>query len=171
MPRHASRKHREDVSSEDEQVDSKRGRSKLERWTSHAERDFSINSRSSSSLKFKESDRNINGASLEASKPLDESANMVEVVDNQHPLAEEKDAGDLESKDADTKPLEDRHLDTVEKLKKRSERFKLPLPSEKEVLVIKKIESEALPPAKIEIPVDLEIKQERPARKRRWISN
>ncbi|KAL0013552.1 hypothetical protein SO802_000621 [Lithocarpus litseifolius] len=172
VQRHVSRKHREDVSSEDEQLDSKRGRSKLERWTSHAERDFSINNRPSSSLKFKESDRNMNGASSEATKPLDESANTVEIVDNQHPSAEEKDAGDLESKDADTKPLEERHLeDTVEKLKKRSERFKLPLPSDKEVLVIKKIESEALPSAKIETPVESEIKPERPARKRRWVSN
>jgi hypothetical protein len=169
--RRASRKHREDASSEDELQDSKRGRSKLERWTSHTERDYSINNRSSSSLKFKEIDRNNNGASSEASKPPDESVKMVEAVDNQHPLAEEKDASDLETKDVDTKPLEDKHLDTVEKLKKRSERFKLPMPSEKEALTIKKIEVEALPSAKSETPADLEIKPERPPRKRRWVSN
>lgn len=166
-----SRKHREDASSEDEQHDSKRGRSKLERWTSHTERDYSINSRSSSSLKLKEIDRKNNGASFEASKPPDESAKMVEAADSQQPLAEEKDASDLESKDVDTKPLEDRHLDTVEKLKKRSERFKLPMPSEKEALTIKKMESEVLPSSKSEAPADAEIKPERPPRKRRWISN
>ncbi|KAG6628061.1 FIP1[V]-like protein [Carya illinoinensis] len=169
--RRVSRKHREDASSEDEQHDSKRGRSKLERWTSHTERDYSINSRSSSSLKLKEIDRKNNGASFEASKPPDESAKMVEAADSQQPLAEEKDASDLESKDVDTKPLEDRHLDTVEKLKKRSERFKLPMPSEKEALTIKKMESEALPSSKSEAPADAEIKPERPPRKRRWISN
>lgn len=172
MHRRVSRKHREDGSSEDEQQDSKRGRSKLERWTSHTERDYSINSRSSSSLKFKETDRTNNGGSFEASRPPDEiSVKTVEVVDSQHPLAEEKDASDLESKDVDTKPLEDRHLDTVEKLKKRSERFKLPMPSEKETLTVRKMENEALPSAKSEAPTDSEIKQERPPRKRRWISN
>ncbi|KAG6673474.1 hypothetical protein I3842_16G114100 [Carya illinoinensis] len=169
--RRVSRKHREDASSEDEQHDSKRGRSKLERWTSHTERDYSINGRSSSSLKFKEIDRNNNGASIEASKPPDEFTKTVEAVDNRHPLMDEKDVSDLESKDVETKPLEERHLDTVEKLKKRSERFKLPMPREKESSTTKKMESEALPSSKSEPSEDLEIKQERPPRKRRWISN
>lgn len=171
MHRRVSRKHREDASSEDEQHDSKRGRSKLERWTSHTERDYSINGRSSSSLKFKEIDRNNNGASIEASKPPDEFTKTVEAVDNRHPLTDEKDVSDLESKDVETKPLEERHLDTVEKLKKRSERFKLPMPREKESSTTKKMESEALPSSKSEPSEDLEIKQERPPRKRRWISN
>ena len=161
-----SRKHREDISSDEEQQDSYRGRSKLERWTSHKERDFSVNSKTSSSLKFKDND-----GSSEAGKPLDESAKTVDTIDNQHlSSAEGKDSIDTEGKDADSK-LGDRHLDTVEKLKKRSERFKLPMPSEKEALAIKKMESEPLPSAKSENPVEPEVKQERPARKRRWISS
>lgn len=168
---HSSRETREDVSSEDEQSESRRGRSKLERWTSHTERDYSINNKSSSSLRFKEVGRsNNNIVSSEASK-LPESVKTSEEVDRHHFLAEDKDSGDVEKKDADTKPLNDRHLDTVEKLKKRSERFKLPMPSEKEALPIKKMESEALPSTKGETPVDPEIKQERPARKRRWTGN
>lgn len=61
-------KHNEDASSDDEQRDSRRGRSKLERWTSHKERDFNINSKSSSSsMKVKEIDKCKNGASKLAS--------------------------------------------------------------------------------------------------------
>ncbi|KAF7806511.1 FIP1[V]-like protein [Senna tora] len=152
-----SRKCKEDFSSDDEQQDSRRGRSKLERWTSHKERDFSVSSKPSSSLKFKD---------------IDESANTGANVDNQHILLDEgKDSVDMESKDADTNGLEDQHLDTVEKLKKRSERFKLPMRSEKEAVTIKKLEREPLPSAKSENPDNSEVKQERPARKRRWISN
>ncbi|WJX25188.1 hypothetical protein P8452_14251 [Trifolium repens] len=165
-----SKKHQDGISSDDEQQDSHRGRSKLERWTSHKERDFSIN-KSSSSLKFKDIDKVINGGSSEAGKPVDESAKTVD-VDNQQPLsAEARDSADMESRDGDSKESGDRHLDTVERLKKRSERFRLPMPSEKEALVIKKLESAPLPSAKSENPVDSDVKQERPARKRRWISN
>ncbi|KAF5742064.1 FIP1 [Tripterygium wilfordii] len=167
----SSRKHREDASSDDEQQDSKRGRSKLERWTSHLERDYSINSKSAASQKFKDMDRKNSDGASEAGKPEDEPIKTVDAVDYQHPSAEENSAGNVESKDGDAKPMDDRHLDTVEKLKKRSERFKLPMPSEKDALVIKKIESEALPTATSETPTDSEIKPERPARKRRWISN
>jgi len=169
---HLPRKQREDISSDDEQQDSRRGRSKLERWTSHKERDFSVN-KSSSSLKFKDIDKeNNNGGSSEAAKPMDDPAKTVD-VNNQHLLsAEARDSADTENKDADTKEMGDRHLDTVERLKKRSERFKLPMPSDKEALVIKKLESEPLPSAKSENPVvDSEVKQERPARKRRWVTN
>ncbi|KAM1260421.1 hypothetical protein ACFX2G_026437 [Malus domestica] len=194
--RHSSKRHKEDVSSDDEQQDLKRGRSKLERWTSHKERDFSINSKSSLKLKeldrinnrgssdakkvpeeLKELDRINNRGSADASKVREESSKPVEAVDNQHSMAEEKDAGDQEDiKDADTKPLEERHLDTVEKLKKRSERFKRPMPSEKEPAAIKKVESD-VPPSTIsetqtqtqtQTPVESEIKPERPARKRRF---
>lgn len=165
-----SRKRQDGISSDDEQQDSHRGRSKLERWTSHKERDFSIN-KSSSSLKFKDIDKNNNGGSSEAGEPVDESAKTVD-LDNQQPLMPEaRDSVDTESKDGDSKESGDRHLDTVERLKKRSERFKLPMPSEKETLVIKKLESEPLPSAKTENPVESEVKQERPPRKRRWISN
>ena len=51
----------------------------------------------------------------------------------------------------------------LEKLKKRSARFKLPMPKEKDVLTIKKMESGALPLAKNETLVNSEIKQERSA--------
>ncbi|XP_007011968.2 PREDICTED: FIP1[V]-like protein [Theobroma cacao] len=167
----SSRKHKEDASSDDEQQESKRGRSKLERWTSHKERDYSINSKSSASLKFKEIEKINNVASSESNKIPDERGKSIEPAENHHPLSEDKGVGEPEIKDADIRPLEDRHLDTVEKLKKRSERFKLPMPSEKDALAIKKMESEALPSAKNETPADSEIKPERPARKRRWISN
>ncbi|KAI4344261.1 hypothetical protein L6164_011508 [Bauhinia variegata] len=173
LPGHRlSRRHREDISSEDEQQDSSRGRSKLERWTSPKDRDFGISSKSSSSLKLKDIDKDNNDGSSEAGKAADESAKAVDAIEKQnHVTAEGKDSVDMESKDADAKGLGDRHLDTVEKLKKRSERFKLPMPSEKDALAIKKMESEPLPSAKSENPVDPEVKQERPARKRRWISS
>lgn len=163
-----SRKHPDGISSDD---DSRRGRSKLERWTSHKERDFSI-SKSSSSLKFKDVNKDKNGVSSEAGKSVEESAKEVDGDNQNLLLAEATDAVDMESRDAETKDSGDRHHDTVERLKKRSERFKLPMPSEKDALVIKKLESEPLPSAKSENPVDAaEVKQERPARKRRWISS
>ncbi|KAJ4845611.1 hypothetical protein Tsubulata_005746 [Turnera subulata] len=164
------KRRKEDASSEDEQHDSRRGRSKLERWTSHEERDYSISNKSTASLKFKEIDKNNNDGSSEASRFPDESNKKVEIVEKQ-PMAEERDLGEVENKDTDAKPLEDRHLDTVEKLKKRSERFKLPMPIEKDTSAIKKMENEALPPAKTDSLADSEIKPERPARKRRWISS
>lgn len=171
MRYNSSRKHREDASDDDEQQDSKRGRSKLERWTSHKERDYSINSKTSASSKFKEIDTINNVGSSESNKIPDEPGKSVEPAENYHPLSSDKGVGEPEMKDADTRPLEDRHLDTVEKLKKRSERFKTPMPNEKDPLTIKKMESEPLTSAKNETPVDSEVKHERPARKRRWISN
>ncbi|KAL4390737.1 hypothetical protein HN51_011676 [Arachis hypogaea] len=165
------RKHREDISSDDEHQDSHRGRSKLERWTSHKERDFNISSKSS--LQFKEIDKNNKDGSSEARKPVDESSKAMD-IDNHLLSTEGRESVDLECKDADAKQLgdrQDRHLDTVERLKKRSERFKLPMPSEKEALAIKKLESEPLPTANSENPVESEVKQERPARKRRWMSS
>lgn len=168
-----SRKHGEDMSSDDEQQESRRGRSKLERWTSHKERDFSVTGKPSSSMKFKDIDKDKNDVSAGAGKPVDESAKTVDTaVDDQHNTsAEGKDSMDIDSKDADPKKSGDQHIDTVEKLKKRSERFKLPMPSEKEALTIKKLESEPLPSAKSENHADSEVKSERPARKRRWISS
>ncbi|GFY99624.1 FIP1[V]-like protein [Actinidia rufa] len=164
-------KHREDASSDDEQQDSRRGRSKLERWTSHKERDFTIGTKPSSSLKVKETDKYNGGGSSIPTKIPEESSKTVENIDNQHPLGDQKDSGDLKIKNVDAKPLEDRHLDAVAKLKKRSERFKLPMPSDKEAMVIKNMESEPLPSAQSEPCTESEIKPERPARKRRWISN
>ncbi|KAJ6731762.1 FIP1[III]-LIKE PROTEIN [Salix purpurea] len=183
VQRNSSKRHKEDASSDDEQQDLRRGRSKLERWTSHKERDYNI-SKQSASLKFKETHRNSNGGSLEGSKlpkkvETAEKHPKVETVEKhpkvetveKHPVSEEKDVAEVENKDADMKPSEDQHLDTVEKLKKRSERFKLPMPGEKDVLAIKKMENEALPSVKPETPADSEIKPERPPRKRRWTSN
>ena len=167
--RNSSKRHKEDASSDDEQQDLRRGRSKLERWTSHKERDYNI-SKSSASLKLKEIHRNSNGGSLQGSKLPDELPKKVEIVEK-HPVSEQKDVAEVVNKDTDMKPSEDRHLDTVEKLKKRSERFKLPMPGEKDALAIKKTENEALPSVKPETPADSDIKPERPPRKRRWISN
>ncbi|XP_028074405.1 FIP1[V]-like protein isoform X1 [Camellia sinensis] len=169
---HSSRKHREDDASDDERQNSRRGRSKLERWTSHKERDFNVNSKSSSSLTVEETDKFNNGGSFSlASKLPNEFSKTIETIENQHPLGDKKDGGDLEIENVNAKSLDGRHLDTVEKLKKRSERFKLPMPSEKEAMVIKKMESEPLPSTQSEARADSEIKPERPARKRRWISN
>lgn len=167
LNRHSSKKHKEDASSDDEQQDSRRGRSKLERWTSHKERDFGIaTKKSSSSLKVKEIEKDNNGGPSLASKKL-----LDETLTNQHPPVDEKDDVNPEIKNIDAKPLEDKHSDTVEKLKKRSERFKLPMPSEKEAVVIKKMENEPLPSTQSEVRADSEVKPERPARKRRWISS
>ncbi|KAE8678700.1 hypothetical protein F3Y22_tig00111402pilonHSYRG00124 [Hibiscus syriacus] len=95
----------------------------------------------------------------------------VELAENHYPpLSDNKYVNEPEIKDADTRPLEDQHLDTVEKLKKQSERFKLPMPREKDAPEIK-TESETQPSVKNETPVDSEIKHERPACKRRWVSN
>ncbi|KAE9601736.1 putative pre-mRNA polyadenylation factor Fip1 [Lupinus albus] len=169
---HLSRKHRKDISTDDEQRDFQEGHSKLERWTSHKERDFSIGSKSSSSLKIKNVDKDNNDGSFEDGKPADEYSKIVDTDNQQLSSVEGKEFADMESKNDDTKGFGDQHLDTVEKLKKRSERFKLPMPSEKEVLVIKKLEREPLPSAaKSENQADSEVKQERPPRKRRWITN
>ncbi|KAK8515405.1 hypothetical protein V6N12_075447 [Hibiscus sabdariffa] len=168
--RNSSRKHREDASSGDEQQDSKRGRSKLERWTSHTERDYSINSKSSASLTFKEIEKINDVVSSESKKIADGPGKSVEPAENHHPpLSDNKTVNEPEVKDADTRPLEDQHIDTVEKLKKRSERFKLPTPREKDAPEIK-TESEIQPSVKNETPVDSEVKHERPARKRRYVS-
>ncbi|KAK6944375.1 Pre-mRNA polyadenylation factor Fip1 domain [Dillenia turbinata] len=154
--RRSSKRHREDASSDDEQQDSRRGRSKLERWTSQKERDYGINVKSSS-LKAKEIERRI----------PEESAKTVEVGD-QNPA--EKDVSDPDIKEANAKQADDRHLDTVAKLKKRSERFKLPMPGE-DTMPTKKKEAEApaVPPPQNDMPTESEVKQERPARKRRWL--
>ncbi|XP_038993839.1 FIP1[V]-like protein isoform X1 [Hibiscus syriacus] len=166
------RKRREDASSDDEQKESKRGRSKLERWTSHTERDYSINSKSSASLNLKEIEKINNVVSSESNKIAEEPSKSVQLAENHYPsLSDKKNVSEPEIKDADTRPLEDQHLVTVEKLKKRSERFKLSMPKEKDAAEIK-MESEIQPSVKNGgTPVDSEIKHERPARKRRWVSN
>ncbi|KAK9078830.1 hypothetical protein SSX86_002888 [Deinandra increscens subsp. villosa] len=153
--RKSSKKHKEkeNASSEDEQ--SKKGRSKLERWTSHKEKEFSLD--------IKETDIKYKGTDPLPKHP-EESLKPQKNLEKPKPLVEEKE------KTEDAKPAEDKHLDTVEKLKKRSERFKLPMPSEKEALAIKKIENEPLPSAQPEARPEYDVKPERPARKRRWTS-
>ncbi|KAF6171258.1 hypothetical protein GIB67_036926 [Kingdonia uniflora] len=156
--RHSSRKHTE-APSDDEQNDSRKGRSKLERWTSHKDRDAE-----SSSLKAK--------ASL-AIEQLDEPFVPVESLGGDSD--EVNIAGESEIKYSGTEPTDkvedDRHMDTVAKLKKRSERFKTPMSTEKDTTVNKKMEMEAAVPGQGETAIDAEIKPERPARKRRWISS
>ncbi|KAM7267337.1 hypothetical protein ACFE04_009503 [Oxalis oulophora] len=163
LPRNASRKQKEEGSSDDEQRDSRRGRSKFERWMSHKERDFSINSKSSTSLNIKEIDKNKNSASSEAGKVIEEPMNLTEGVDIMNGLR-------IEKNDSETMPLpEEKPLDdTVEKLKKRSERFKLPISSDNNA---SSAINEAFPPVKSEGPANADTKSERPPRKRRWVAN
>ncbi|KAJ8562208.1 hypothetical protein K7X08_011499 [Anisodus acutangulus] len=167
--RQSSRKHQEAASSDDEQEDSRRGRSKLERWASHKDRDFGIDAKSSSSLNMKDNDVHKGTGTSLANKNQAEALKMVE--DNQQPAAINKNGGGPEINNVETKPMEDKHLETVEKLKKRSERFKLPMPSEKEAPVNKKVEADPLSSVPSEIRPDSEVKPERPARRRRWTSN
>ncbi|XP_008790389.2 FIP1[V]-like protein [Phoenix dactylifera] len=151
----------EDLASDDEnQQGSRRGRSKLERWTNHKERDYSAieNVQTvSSSVNVKE----VEGTNADMIQ-VDEIAKS---EGNTH-------AGKVDPKSADVgqtadKIADDRHLDTVAKLKRRSERFKLPMPGEKEMTVSKKVESE-VQLIQNEAVADTEVKPERPARKRRW---
>lgn len=179
---HPSRKHnREDGSSDEELPESKKGRSKLERWTSHKERDFNIN-KSSSSMKLKQMDKHSStGTTALTSKLPDQPSNNTTTPEakQHHPSSNEKDPGSLDINSNDKKPIEDKHLDTVEKLKKRSERFKLPMPGEREppssTTIKKMMENEPPPPlpppAQNESRPESEIKAERPARKRRWTNN
>jgi len=163
---------RRDVSSDDEQPESKRGRSKLERWTSHKERDYEINSKSSS-LKIKDINRDKTAGSISGSSAgaVEESARRVGTMDNTRSSIGQRDGGGLEGKDADVKCTVDGHLDTYEKLKRRSERFKVPLTSDKDAAAVKKLESEASPSFQSDGPANSFVKPERPARKRRWISS
>ncbi|KAL2929912.1 FIP1[V]-like protein [Bienertia sinuspersici] len=164
-----TREGRGDVSSDDEQHISKRGRSKLERWTSHKDRDYDAYSKSSA-LKIKELSKDKNTISG-PSGTLDESTKKVEAGNGNQPLAGGKEGGVSEGKDGDDRPMDGRHMDTVEKLKRRSERFKLPLTSEKDPVVIKKMENEPLPSSQSDAPTNAEVKPERPPRKRRWVNS
>ncbi|CAO2822517.1 unnamed protein product [Amaranthus hypochondriacus] len=164
-----AREGREDVSSDDEQQNSKRGRSKLERWTSHKERDYNSYSKSSS-LKNKEIRKDKHTGFGSSSGAHDEAVKKVKAGDSNQPFAGGKEDGVLEGMGGDQRPMDCHHLDTVEKLKRRSERFKLPLASEKDPPAIK-MDSESLPTSQKDMPTSVEVKQERPPRKRRWISS
>ncbi|XP_051148469.1 FIP1[V]-like protein [Andrographis paniculata] len=167
--RQSSRRHREEHSSDEEQTGAKKGRSKLERWASHKEADFGTTSVSTSSLKKSKDVRSNNSLGASAGSKLPEEPSRKGEDKLQRPSADDKTTG-VETNSA-TKAVDNKHLDTVAKLKKRSERFKLPMPSEKDAPSIKKIESEPLPSAQTENHQDSEIKSERPARKRRWTGN
>ncbi|XP_073157875.1 FIP1[V]-like protein [Henckelia pumila] len=164
-----SRKQGEEASSDDEQPDTRKGRSKFERWTSHKEREINVSSMSSS-LNSKVLDTNDSGKVALAGKLPEEPSKKID--DKLHPSVDDK-ATEAEVNDSRKGNVtEDKHLDTVEKLKKRSERFKLPMPSEKEAMTIKKLENEPLlHTSQTETCQDSEIKSERPARKRRWTGN
>ncbi|KAJ4762625.1 FIP1 -like protein [Rhynchospora pubera] len=120
--------------------DSRRGRSKLERWTSHKERDYtaiSTSLRAPEDAVPSESKSNISGSNTK--KAVGDEAMGQASSDN-------------------------RHLDTAERLKRRSERFKLPMPGEKEVAPPRQADNEL-------VSNETEVKHERPPRKRRWTGN
>ncbi|KAK1389466.1 Fip1 domain-containing protein [Heracleum sosnowskyi] len=165
----SSRKRKKDASSDDEQHELMRGRPKLERWTSHKEGDFNGGTKLSS-LNVKEIDDH-KGGTLVANTVPDEPSKTVETGEYPHSLSSERDVDDQVNKDGEVKPEEDIHLDSVAKLKKRSERLKLLMPSEKEFGAVKKIGNKQLPPYQTGSRTDSEIKQERPVRKRRWSGN
>ncbi|XP_078171497.1 FIP1[V]-like protein isoform X2 [Carex rostrata] len=118
--------------------DSRRGRSKLERWTSHKERDYTA---ISTSLRAPEA------AASSESKLNTSGSNPRKIV------------GDETTGQASS---DNRHLDTVERLKRRSERFKLPMPGEKEVAPANRQSDNEM------ASFQTEVKLERPPRKRRW---
>ncbi|XP_057767852.1 FIP1[V]-like protein [Salvia miltiorrhiza] len=174
----SSRKHKEEASTDEEQADSRRGRSKLERWTSHKERDFGITPAPSSSLKKRDRERERDRErdthnSSGATGPPEDPSEKIEEDKPQPPVVDNKDGGpEMNSDNTKAVAVEDKHLDTVAKLKKRSERFKLPMPIDKDAVAVKKMESEpTLPSSQVETRPDSEIKSERPARKRRWTGN
>ncbi|XP_006651764.2 FIP1[V]-like protein [Oryza brachyantha] len=158
--RDAFAKQVEDLMSDDENnEDSRRGRSKLERWTSHKEIDYSsIDNENAPAFSSIKSD-----VQAPTADELGKSE-MAAVAVN----SENKSSGDTGQTSDKTTEERDRHLDTVERLKRRSERFKLPMPGEKDAPHSKKADTEAQPPQIESVAADLEVKPERPARKRRW---
>jgi hypothetical protein len=138
--------------------DSRRGRSKLERWTSHKEIEYN----------------NIENETTEIILPikagLQTPANELGKSDVSATVGNSELKGSAETGQTSDKMAEERdhHLDTVERLKRRSERFKLPMPGEKEVPQSKKVDTEVQPPQNESAAADMEVKPERPARKRRW---
>uniref|UniRef100_A0A0E0KIF6 Pre-mRNA polyadenylation factor Fip1 domain-containing protein n=1 Tax=Oryza punctata TaxID=4537 RepID=A0A0E0KIF6_ORYPU len=149
----------EDPMSDDENhEDSRRGRSKLERWTSHKEIDYS-------------SIDNENAPTFSSIKSDVQASTADELGKSEAAAAgksEPKSSGDNGQTSEKTAEERDRHLDTVERLKRRSERFKLPMPGEKDAPQSKKVDTEVQPPQIESASADLEVKPERPARKRRW---
>lgn len=166
----SSRKHKEEASTDEEQADSRRGRSKLERWTSHKERDFGVTP--APSLPSKKRDRDTHNSSGATPAPPEDPPGKIEDKPQPPPVDNKGSNPEMNNDNTKAAAVEDKHLDTVAKLKKRSERFKLPMPIDKDAVAVKKVESEPPPPSsQPEARPDSEIKSERPARKRRWTGN
>ncbi|WOK92269.1 FIP1[V]-like protein [Canna indica] len=164
-PRDGSQQHNsirkqgeDDPASDDENQGSKRGRSKLERWTSHKERDYDAIS-NTPTLSASSKDNNVDVGQADDLMTKTELNNIAVELD-----AKGADGGQIVDKMIDD---QDRHLDTVAKLKRRSERFKLPMPKDKDIPLNKKMENE-VQASNNEASLDSDIKPERPARKRRW---
>lgn len=150
----------EEAMSDDENTDdSRRGRSKLERWTSHKEIDYSTIDNETTHA-FPSIKADVQPSTADASGKSDVPAIVVS--------SDIKNSGDNGQASEMTAEERDRHLDTVERLKRRSERFKLPMLGEKEVPQNKKVDAEVQTPQNESPAADVEVKPERPARKRRW---
>ncbi|ERN18636.1 FIP1[V]-like protein [Amborella trichopoda] len=151
---------------------SRRGRSKLERWTSHKDREGNPQPKATRESESSEPEKIEALVFDQEDLEREDEQDVKRENEKLQSLGEEENSIGFEMKgtsnddwlvvDADRNG-EDRHLETVEKLKKRSERFKLPMPGEKESS--RRVESEAASQSE-----HVEIKQERPARKRRWVS-
>ncbi|CAM0148056.1 unnamed protein product [Urochloa decumbens] len=152
----------EDTISDDENhEDSRRGRSKLERWTSHKEIEYSnIDDDSTQTFPTMKGD-------VQAPTADELGKSEVSTAVSNSDIKSSVDTGQTSDKINEER---DRHLDTVERLKRRSERFKLPMPGEKEAPPSKKVDNEVQPPQNESASADMEVKPERPARKRRWTS-
>lgn len=159
------------------QQNSRRGHSKSERWTSHKERESATNAPMPTSYTQKETERS-NDKSLAGRQPKE----LAKKGGGPNPSSGTEMIGDLEAKDVDMVVTSENqhvdpgrigvehHLDTFEKLKKRSERFKLPMPKDKETSAKWKLEhNETLLTQMETTTADTEIKLERPPRKRRWL--
>ncbi|KAL6843481.1 hypothetical protein ACP4OV_026543 [Aristida adscensionis] len=161
QPDNTSMKQREEelISDDENHDDSRRGRSKLERWTSHKDIDYSNIEN--------ETAQTFSSIKADIQAPIADEFGMSEVSATAG-NSDIKSSGDNGQTSEKTTEERERHLDTVERLKRRSERFKLPMPGEKEAAQTKKVDTEVQPPQNEPPAVDMEVKPERPARKRRW---
>ncbi|XP_057827288.2 FIP1[V]-like protein isoform X1 [Cryptomeria japonica] len=172
----------DDSVSEDEQL--RRGRSKLERWTSQKEKEeanlwdndarkhhkMPANHEDTVARKEEETKIELSFDPESKQKPGKECPQSQEGDDRIADQEEKEAISDepvhvAEGMQADTDKSGNRqHCEAVAKLEKRRERFKQPIQNEKDSQ--RKAENEVL----LENETD-EVKQERPARKRRWGSN
>lgn len=165
-----SRRHSDEGGSDDEGM--RKGRSKLERWTSHKDSSsVPVLKAHDSEASFADHNHELmveQGMSkeddfkkTEVAEKLEE--NIASTVSKESAVNTLPQTSEHGHADHDANG-DDKHLETVAKLKKRSERFKLPMPNEKEIS--RRVESEA----SVQMETS-EVKQERPARKRRWVNN